>query len=139
MRSLGFLFIFLMFAIGVLFVSVPVHVVYADGLVPCGTGSDPGAAEECGFNSFIGMLKAVMDYALFVIIMPLAALGIAWQGGMMMFQASQGKDPAEARGLLGNIILGVAIALGAWLLINTLIGGLGVSDIFNSLKSTWGK
>ncbi len=107
------------------------------GLVQCGTGEGPESANECGFNDIISLIQRVINFLLFVIAMPLAAIALTWTGFQLMLASSQGK--ADGLGMLKQrmflIVGGFGLALAAWLIVHAIVAGLGVSETYNFLGS----
>ncbi|MCX6735575.1 MAG: pilin [Candidatus Parcubacteria bacterium] len=107
------------------------------GLVQCGTGEGPDAANQCGFNDIISLIQRVINFLLFVIAMPLAAIAFTWTGFQLMLASSQGK--ADGLGILKQrmflIVGGFGLALSAWLIVHAIVAGLGVSETYNFLGS----
>ncbi len=103
------------------------------GLIPCGSADDPGAAEDCGFNYFITLVQTIINFLLFVIAMPLAAIAFAYAGWLYMSAAGDEGKVKKAHEIFLNVVIGFVIALAGWLIVNTIITGLGVGSEFNFL------
>jgi len=108
------------------------------GLVPCGAADDPnhtgGPAEDCDFNKFITGIQTLINFLLFVIAIPLAALAFAWAGVLYMKAGTptgSESDAKTAKGIFGSVAYGLAIGLGAWLLVSTILGSFGVANQFS--------
>lgn len=108
------------------------------GLTPCGNQTGKDAAEDCNFEKLIDLAKAVIDFLLFKIAMPLAAISFAWAGWLYMSAMGNESKVSEAHRIFGYVVLGLCLALAAWLIVNAILSGLGVKDVFNSLKGGWG-
>jgi len=87
-------------------------------IIPCGTSESGGA--PCKICHIYILIKNVID-ALLILMVPLAALGIAIGGFWIL--ASQGNPGNVAKGkeIIWNTIWGIVIALAAWILINTIM------------------
>lgn len=85
-------------------------------IVICGVG---GAA-RCKFCDLWRLARSIIDF-LMIAVIPLVGIGIAVGGFMML--ASFGSESKYSRGkeIIGSAILGLIIALMAWLIINTII------------------
>jgi hypothetical protein len=114
----------------------------ADGLVPCGTQLiDPAAkgadyisvAEGCQFEHFIALAKNVMNFLLFTIAVPIAAISFAWAGWLYLSAAGNESKVGEAHRIFGYVVLGLCVALAAWLIVNAIVVGLGVGGQYNFL------
>jgi hypothetical protein len=114
----------------------------SNGLVPCGyreilAGEDPRyAAEDCRFEHFITLAKNVMNFLLFVIAIPIAAISFAWAGWLYLSAAGNESKVQEAHKIFGFVVLGLSIALAAWLIVNAIVIGLGVDSKYNFLGTT---
>jgi len=103
------------------------------GLVPkCNTGEliDGEYANPCDFNYLMRLINNVIDFLLFTIATPLAALVFAYAGFLLI---TAGGDPAKstkAKTMMKNLLIGYLIALAAWLIINTILMGLGFDGSF---------
>jgi hypothetical protein len=112
------------------------------GLVPCGTGDVPGgnieaakaAAEDCQFEDFMALAKNVMDFLLFTIAIPIAAISFAWAGWLYMSAAGNESRVSEAHQIFKYVVLGLCVALAAWLIVNAIVVGLGVGASYNPLS-----
>jgi hypothetical protein len=106
------------------------------GLVPCGFGDNADAAEECQFDDLILLAKNVMNFLLFVIAVPIAAVSFAWAGWLYLSAAGNESKVKQAHEIFGYVVLGLCIALAAWLIVNALVIGLGVGSKYNFLGTT---
>lgn len=103
-----------------------IHECFYGGLVPCGRKvDDPDTAIDetapCTLCHFFVLFKRIVDYVTINIIFPLAVLMFVI-GGIMLLTAT--GDPERIRGgkkLLKATVIGLAIALAAWLIVNTII------------------
>lgn len=109
------------------------------GLIPC----DGGEADPCDFNDFMALLNSAINFALFVIALPLAALGIMWTGFKILLNSTKANALSEAKSTMWNIVEGLVVALAAWLIIKAVLLGLGYApvsgtnnDIFDLLNIT---
>ncbi|MCK9351455.1 MAG: hypothetical protein WCT49_04105 [Candidatus Paceibacterota bacterium] len=100
------------------------------GLVQCGKGNDP---MECNFQAFIDLLQRIMNFLLFVLAVPLAAISFAWAGWLYLSAAGNEGNIKQAHEIFGTVALGLCIALAAWLIVHAIVKGLGVSTTYNFL------
>lgn len=99
-------------------------------LVPCGgSGQDP-----CTFNDFFVLTFKIINFLLRDIATPLAALTFAVAGWMYLTAGGDTGQIQKAHELFKNVAIGFIIALSAWLVVNAILTGLGVSDTFNLLS-----
>ena len=106
-----------------------------NALVPCGTESltlydvtdARRIANNCQFLDFITLFKNVMDFLLFVLAMPLAALLFCYAGFLYLTaQGDEGKVK-QAHQIFFYVVIGFAIALAGWLIVKAIVTGLGVA------------
>lgn len=106
------------------------------GLVPCGWQNADMAAEDCTFEDFIVLAKNLMNFLLFTIAVPVAAISFAWAGWLYLSAAGNESKVQEAHRIFGYVVLGLSVALAAWLIVNALVVGLGVGAKYNFLGTT---
>lgn len=87
-------------------------------------------ASGCGFNEAIKLINNVINFLLFVIATPLAALAIAYAGFLYLTAGGNAENVSKAKTILKNVVFGYVIALAAWLIVNTIFVSLGVSNSF---------
>src|SRR3989338_8903582 len=110
-------------------------------LVPCETTENPGISSpdapastdttvpkskyNCDFNALLKLANNVINFVLFMLAMPIAAIMFAYAGWLYM---SSGFKPAQkdtAKKIFSSVFFGILIAAGAWLLVNTILNLLG--------------
>jgi len=85
---------------------------------------DPGAGQDCTFQHIYQLIKTVIDFLLFTIMTPLAIIALVFAG--IKYVTAQG-NPGElqkAHQIFYYVVIGMLIALAAWLIINTIISEL---------------
>jgi hypothetical protein len=101
-------------------------------LVPCGTSAHPA---PCGFNDLMTLVNTVIHFILFDMVVPIAAIMCAYAGFLMV---TAGGDSAGARKKAKDIffkaIVGLIIAIAAWLIISTILAILGYDGTWIGLK-----
>ena len=104
-------------------------------LVPCGNTGQP----ECKTSDFFTLAKRIIDYFIFALAVPAATVAIAYAGiNMALHPAEEGKR-TEAKEILWAAVIGLALALGAWLIVNTLFKYLtDGKDIQNQIQEKTG-
>jgi len=131
--------IFLIIFLGILFFSPMLSL--AAGLVPCGGQGEP----SCQFCHLFVLFKNIVDFFLFKIVPPLAALMLAIAGFMYIFAYMGGGEIggkggpgllSQANKLLTSVVWGLLIIFGAWIFVNTFFMLIGVAD-WTGLKSGW--
>ncbi|NTV44802.1 MAG: hypothetical protein HGA67_03865 [Candidatus Yonathbacteria bacterium] len=95
-------------------------VVSAQGIVPC-DGLD------CDFNSLIGLVQALLTF--FLTTAPFVAAALFAYGGFLYFTARGDTGQiGKAHKVFGAAAFGLVLILAAWLVIYTIMTGLGVTD-----------
>lgn len=89
----------------------------AAGLVPCG---DKGEA-QCGFNDLIKLANEVVNFLVYGVCIPLAALGFAWAGGSLVIFRDKEGAWTEAKGRFEYIGLGFFWILAAFVMVKAFL------------------
>jgi hypothetical protein len=102
------------------------------GLVPdCNIGAlDPKKgvyAKMCDFNDFIELINNVIEFLLFKIATPFAALVITYAGFKMVTSGGNAETATQAKKIATNLVIGYAMALAAWLIVRTVFTTLQVN------------
>ena len=107
------------------------------GLVPCGTERDPLVTDAsgkqtggeiknpCDFNYLLQMINIIVDFVLFKILIPLAAIMFAYVGVLLLTSGGESSKKTKAKGIFWNVVWGIVIAAAAWLIIHTILTLLG--------------
>ena len=123
----------------VLFASMPVFAFAADvpdeGLVPCGNDKTNNTVNNpCTFNDLVTLAQTVINFLIFKIAAPLAAVMFIWAGFLYLTAAGNEGQVKKAHELFWAVFIGIVIALAAWLLVNAVLTFfLGEDSIFNFL------
>ena len=110
-----FVFIFMIFAIPVFS--------FAAGLVPCGGKGEP----VCDFNMLITLINKVINFVLFALAVPIAAIMFAYAGILLLFSGGNTAQKDKAKKIFGGVALGLVIAAAAWLIVHLIVSILGCS------------
>ena len=106
-------------------------------LVPCGTetygngekvdGIDVSyqVKNPCGFNHIFDLINNVVDFLLFTLALPLAAIMFAYAGFLFMFSGIQPEQRTKAKKIFGNVAFGFILAVAAWVIVHTILTILG--------------
>lgn len=101
------------------------------GIVPrCGQVVDGVIENPCNFNYLMELINNVIDFLLFTIATPLVALVFVYAGILMITAGGDSGKVTQAKTILKNLLIGYVIALAAWLIINTIMLGLGFTGGF---------
>ncbi len=112
------------------------------GLVPCGTDKEPitpvvnpdGTSTSetggeiinpCGFNHFFELVNNVVDFLLFYLAIPIAAIIFAFAGIKLVFSGGNAGQMEKAKSTMIDVAIGLALAAGAWLIVHTILQLLG--------------
>jgi hypothetical protein len=82
----------------------------------------------CQICHLFVMLDGTIDFVLFNIVFPLGTLLLVIGGGMFMLSSGEPQKITSAKKILFSTIVGLIIIFSSWLMVNTLMTGIGVSD-----------
>ncbi len=99
------------------------------GLVPCNNTPVEGKIpdkELCGFKALMTLINNIINFILFRLAVPIAAIMCAYAGILMLTAGGESAgNRTKAKGVFTNALLGLVIAAGAWLIVKTLLTILG--------------
>jgi len=101
----------------------------ATGLVPCGLN----ATCPCEIQDFFVMLVRIFDFAIKFIVTPLAVLMLTIGGVLILISAGNQGLFTLGKNTLWTAIIGIALAFGAWVIINFILGALGYVGNWSTL------
>ena len=96
---------------------LPIYIAQAAGLVSCGGTNEP----TCGFAQLIELVNTVVHAILFDIAVPLAALGFAVVGVLLIAQQDKAKARSEAKSRFESIGIGFFWIMAAFVLIKFIL------------------
>lgn len=134
-----FTIIILPFLLSAFFIPSFVSAKTSSALIPCGNvevaGSVP-VAERCEFNDLIQLAQNVIEFLIFRIAAPLAAVMFAYAGFLYLTNQGNESQVKKAHDIFWSVFLGLVIALAAWLVVNFVLEFfLGTGSTFNFLSS----
>ncbi|MBP6883740.1 MAG: hypothetical protein KBC06_00710 [Candidatus Pacebacteria bacterium] len=88
------------------------------GLVPCKTSANPG---DCDFNAFMNLINTVIQFLLFKMALPIAAIMFAYAGVLMVTSGGSTESMSKAKGIFVDVVKGLVIAVASWLIIRTIL------------------
>lgn len=99
------------------------------GLVPCGRHiDDPTTAilenTPCTLCHFFLLVKRIVDFLFIDIALPLLALGVIALGVSLIASRGNPERLAKGKHFFKEFGVGVAIVIGSWIIIETIIGGV---------------
>jgi hypothetical protein len=89
----------------------------AQGIVECFT--------NCGFNELINLINKVINWLLFVVSLPLAAIIFTYAGFLLLFSGGDHHKVDTAKAIFKNVVFGLVLACAAWLIVHTILSTLG--------------
>lgn len=106
------------------------------GFTQCGYGD----TYDCDFNQLLATIDRIIKFALYVIILPLAAILFAWSGIKLIIARAQGKQAAlsDAKKMFGIVLLGLVFAMGAWVIVKFVLVVFGYTDASGLLTQILG-
>lgn len=108
--------------------SLAVAWTWGQQLVPCGQDDLP----KCDFNAALMLLNNLIDFGLLLVPF-LAAIALMFAGFMYLTSAGDTGKVGKAHEIFTDTVIGIIVALAAWLIIKTILVGLGVDNAFNLL------
>ncbi|MFA5933926.1 MAG: pilin [Candidatus Paceibacterota bacterium] len=99
---------------------------FAAGLVTCGGTGEP----QCDFSQVIIMINKIIRFLIFDISMPVLAIMFAYSGVLFMTSGENPKNRDKAKSMIKKALIGLVIAMSAWLIVVTILQGLGLKDAF---------
>lgn len=85
-------------------------------------------ATKCDFTQVINLANSVIDFLLFYIASPIAALIFCYAGFKLLTSGGSEEALTKAKKMLMTMVKGYVIALIAWLVIHSLVTGLGFPE-----------
>lgn len=84
--------------------------------------------DNCGFNDLMALVNRVIKFILFDMVIPIAAIMFAYAGFLLVFAGGEAAGArTKAKGIFLNAVLGLIIAVAAFLIIRTILSILGYS------------
>ena len=102
---------------------LPVETTYSAGLVPCGGSTE----DPCTLCYLVVGFHELTTFFLKVLVV-IALLGITISGVMYVVSAGSEKMITQAKSFLKSSLIGFAVVLGAWLIVNTTMWLLATKD-----------
>ena len=106
------------------------NVAGAEGLVPCGTKVDDKGeiTNPCGICNLFELISIIVNFITYKIAAPLATIMLIYGGVMLII--SGGSEARKKQGLdaIWAAVWGLVIVFGAWLIVNTIINSLAISE-----------
>jgi amino acid transporter len=106
---------------------IPAYVANAGLVPPC--GPDP-LTGKCiwGFTEFMKLIDNVIKFIILNLALPIAAIMFAY-AGFLLVTAPGEEAKTKAKSIFTNVVIGLVLAVGAWLIVKTLLSIAGYKDI----------
>lgn len=94
----------------------------AEGLVPC--------TDNCNYEQFILLVGKVFQFLTIDLAVPLATAAIVYGGIVLITAGANEGKRSQAKSIIGYAVWGLVLALASWLIVRTIMTGLGVETPF---------
>lgn len=81
--------------------------------------------DPCNFDRLIDLINTVINFLLFEIATPLAALILCYIGFLMITSGGSSEKVTKVKHIVSNFLIGYVVALAAWIIINTILNAVG--------------
>ena len=108
--------------------------------MPCGLAADdlstPNVTESdpCTFAHLMELVHRIIRFLLFSVAMPLAAIAFVYAGFLFMFHGDNEAKRSQAKKIFLNVLIGLIIALAAWLIVTLILDALVTKSAFRLLE-----
>ncbi len=110
----------------------PYFAVAAGSFITC-----DGVTVPCDFAAFMELVNKVATFFLVDFVTPFAAILFAYIGWLFMTSGDNSGNRTKAKEMLRKLFLGYLVALGAWLIVRTIMVELGYrSDLFDAFYNS---
>jgi hypothetical protein len=90
------------------------------------TGSLVTCVNDCGWSKLIDMVNRVIKFILFDMVLPIAAIMFTYAGFLLVTAGGEAAHArAKAKEIFTNAVIGLVIAVAAYLIIQTILSILG--------------
>lgn len=115
--------------------AIPLVSIAANDLIPCGVdkNADLTIKDPCDFNKFLELINNVINFVLFKLAIPIAAIVFMYGGYEMVTSGGNSSAKEKAKKILTNTILGLIFAGASFIIVKVVLTTLGYdgSWIFN--------
>ncbi len=129
MKNLNFIFIVFVLILVLPVFSFGYHIDGHVGIVPdCDPAGTPEAQKlnNCDkWSNVLQLISNVISFILFKMVLPISAIMFAYAGWLMISAGGEAGQITQAKEIFGNIVLGLVIALAAWLIVKQILFILG--------------
>jgi hypothetical protein len=121
-RNYTFVIVFILFAMPALSL--------AAGLVSCGGANEPA----CDWNGLMTLVNTVINFLLFYMAIPIAAIMFAYAGFELVSSGGSTEKRGIAKKVFTSAVIGLILAVAAWLIVSTVLSILGYDGSWIGLK-----
>ncbi len=83
------------------------------------------AVHPCGFGHLMVLVNKVINFILFALALPIAAIMFAYAGFLLLFSGGESGKKTKAKEIFTSVAIGVIIAVIAWLAVELILNLLG--------------
>jgi len=91
----------------------------------CGYNLSEGG-RICGFGDVIALIQRIIEY-IFVLILPIAAIVIAYVGFLYLTSGGDSGKKTKAKAAMLSLLKGIILVMAAWLIVKTILVTLGAA------------
>lgn len=84
-------------------------------------GKDICSGTDCNFDDLIELANTIINFLIYDVAVPLAALGFMYAGARLVLYSDKEKEKSAAKEMMTNIGYGFAIMLGSFVLIKFVL------------------
>ncbi len=85
----------------------------------------PCPEDGCGFNELMIVINKIINFIIFVMAIPIAAIMFAYAGFMLVTSGGASEQRTKAKGIFISVAIGLVIAAACWLIVHTLLSIVG--------------
>lgn len=94
------------------------------GLIPCGRSIDGVVTTPCTFKHVMILINTLINFVLVKLSIPLAAILFVY-AGISLITSGSAEGKTKAKNIFLNTVIGLVLAAGSWLIVNTILTILG--------------
>lgn len=125
---------------GVMKDSAPINFVkkvFTGGLVVCGKngpltstaeGDTTTGQQSCSFEDLIKLVNNIIDFLIFLVAPIIMVFVLLWAGLLILTSGGSSEKISQAKGMIFKAIIGMVIAMSAWLIVKYVMVTLGYND-----------
>ena len=89
----------------------------------------PSDPQGCGLPEFMNLLRGIIRFFL-ILLIPIASAVFVWGGIVIMTAGGSEERVGKGKKMMVTALVGVAVALGSWLIVHSIYLALTVKDEF---------